>query len=1148
MNNNLIDNRQIRVFISSTFNNLQKEREYLLRHIFPKLRNIASKHDVTLTEIDLRWGITEDESKNGKVVELCLNEIDNCIPFFIGIIGHRYGWIPEKTNISESDNMKDRYHWVYEDIESKLSVTEMEMQYGVIRRKERTNAFFYIKDSEPNYDEIDFPEKIEKFRETILNNGRYPVSHYQSLEELGESVKKDFQQLLNDLFPIGQSIAHDNERRIQQANIRQLCQCYIANENNYKVLNSFLINPNSRYLTVTGPSGIGKSSLLANWLKEKEASDNIRYWLYYFINGQDNTLPEDVLKYWINELHRLQGIETTNLSSISDIESLKHLLENSILNSKKQVVIVLDDASLFQQSDNWKINTLSWIPPMIFNSKLIVSTCVSDGCFTDSRLDEEHTKEETLQIPHLSKEEVQLITKKYLKNLYGKRLTDEQVLRIAGKELTSNGRILITLLDTLVYYGNFESLENHLMSFLTSWTPNNFYERYLSLWEQELGAELVENVLMLIAVSSYGLKETEIRDCLKINPITWSQFYCIFANHFTSQKGCIKFANTDVQDAIMHRYRKNEDSHRNSLIQYLEDSLTLAEENQKERFWDELSTQYWAMKSRYEYEELMAEKLYLLISQYEVFEYLYNKRASKMVAFNGAGKQIYRYWSWLYNYDCAKYSLLTYIEEEKCPETEFLSMACDIIDVAEHAGDLDTVVLTLHRARQLSKKGVAISDKRQKILIGCLPLQSLAALEWDLKTTSDLLDKEISGSSFYEEETVLENMMVMYAKARVSSSDSMAIDSYLYILEILKQFNPGPDIDKAKIYYDICRTYYNVQDFEKALQYVDLSLQTVDFITDSYIDRNECFMAYLSGYKTRILKTAGQYEKALESCDLTIERYSYIEDLRIEHGDYTATIEEYDYWTEEYNEIKELMAHENGNNNQIDYSEQLEVNENSEGSEKELSFVKDHNLRMTKANEGDPIAQHSLGVHYRVEGNYHKAIEWFQKSAAQNYAQAQYDLAQLYLDCEEVEQDFDLAFSWLQKSADLGNLAAFMDLGCMYEYGLGVEENFSKAIESFLIPANKGYDQAYYELARLYHEANNNREALIWSEKAVKSSPFDPVGIEMQATILQALGKYDEALKQFEYCLKLYKKLVDKEDYIRETEEKIEALRKLFGS
>ena len=1123
---------------------MQKEREYLLRHIFPKLRIIASKHDVTLTEIDLRWGITEDESKNGKVVELCLNEIDNCIPFFIGIIGHRYGWIPEITNISESDNMKDRYNWVFEDIQSKLSVTEMEIQYGVIRRQEKTNAFFYLKTSEPDVDEIDYPEKIEKFRETILNNGRYPVSHYQSLEELGEAVEKDFRQLLNDLFPIDQSTSRNNAQRIQQANIRQLCQCYITNEDYFKTLDSFLINLNSRYLTVTGPSGIGKSSLLANWIKRKESSDNARYWLYYFINGQDNTLPEDILKYWINKLHKLQRIETSDLSSISDMESLKDLLENSIQNSRKQIVIVLDDASIFQQSDNWKINTLSWIPQMNFNSKLIVSTRVSDSCFTEFRLDDEHTKEEKLQILPLSKKEVQLITRKYLKNLYGKKLTDEQVLRIAEKELTSNGRILITLLDTLVYFGNFESLENHLKSFLTSWTSNNFYERYLSLWEQELGAELVENVLMLTAVSTYGLQETEIRDCLKIKPITWSQFYCVFTNHFISQKGCVKFTNADIQNAIMHRYRKNEDNHRNSLIQYLEESLPLVEGSQKERFWDELSTQYWAMASRYEYKKLMAEKLYLLISQHEVFEYLYNKRASQMVAFNGEGKQIYRYWSWLYRFGSKEYSLLTYLEDGKYPENVFLSMACDIIDVAEHARDLETVVLTLHKARQLLKKGIAISDKRKEILIGCLSLLSSVALEWDLKTTSHLLDEEISVSSFLKEETVLENMMVMYAKARVLSDDSKALDSYFQILEILKQLNPEPDLDKAKIFYDICRTYYNLQDFEKALQYVDLSLQTVDFVTDSYVDRNECFMAYLSGYKTRILKSSGQYGNALESCDLTIKRYSYIEDIRIEHGDYTATIEDYDYWTDEYYEIKEIIAHEKGNN-QIDTSKQVEENKEIVNDH---SFVMDHSLCMAKAEEGDSIAQYQLGKYYLFDYDYPQAIEWFKKSAAHNNAQAQYDLAQLYLDCEGVEQDLDLALYWLRKSAGQGYAPAFIDLGYMYKYGLGVEEDYSKAIELFLIPANKGYEQAYYELARLYQETNNNKEALLWSVKAVKSSPFDPDGIEMQATILQNLGKYEEALKQLEYCLKLYKKLVNKEKIIRETKEKIATLKELMNS
>ncbi len=41
---------------------------------------------------------------NGKVVDICFDEIDNSIPFFIGIIGNRYGWCPEKQDISISES------------------------------------------------------------------------------------------------------------------------------------------------------------------------------------------------------------------------------------------------------------------------------------------------------------------------------------------------------------------------------------------------------------------------------------------------------------------------------------------------------------------------------------------------------------------------------------------------------------------------------------------------------------------------------------------------------------------------------------------------------------------------------------------------------------------------------------------------------------------------------------------------------------------------------------------------------------------------------------------------------------------------------------------------------------------------------------
>ncbi len=130
--NNLIDNRQIRVFISSTFRDMQDERDYLMKRTFPKLRKLAAERDVTLTELDLRWGITEEESKSGKVVEICLREIENSIPFFIGIIGNRYGWVPEKKDLSE--NVIERFTDVNNYLERHLSVTEMEMLFGVLQR------------------------------------------------------------------------------------------------------------------------------------------------------------------------------------------------------------------------------------------------------------------------------------------------------------------------------------------------------------------------------------------------------------------------------------------------------------------------------------------------------------------------------------------------------------------------------------------------------------------------------------------------------------------------------------------------------------------------------------------------------------------------------------------------------------------------------------------------------------------------------------------------------------------------------------------------------------------------------------------------------------------------------------------------------
>lgn len=52
------NNRQIRVFISSTFRDMMRERDLLVKEVFPELRRKCAKRFVTFTEVDLRWGIT----------------------------------------------------------------------------------------------------------------------------------------------------------------------------------------------------------------------------------------------------------------------------------------------------------------------------------------------------------------------------------------------------------------------------------------------------------------------------------------------------------------------------------------------------------------------------------------------------------------------------------------------------------------------------------------------------------------------------------------------------------------------------------------------------------------------------------------------------------------------------------------------------------------------------------------------------------------------------------------------------------------------------------------------------------------------------------------------------------------------------------
>ena len=88
------------------------------------------------------------------------------------------------------------------------------------------------------------------------------------------------------------------------------------------------------------------------------------------------------------------------------------------------------------------------------------------------------------------------------------------------------------------------------------------------------------------------------------------------------------------------------------------------------------------------------------------------------------------------------------------------------------------------------------------------------------------------------------------------------------------------------------------------------------------------------------------------------------------------------------------------------------------------------------ANSGDPSAQCAMGDYYNVEephADFREAFSWYKKAAAQNHAQALFNLGNFYaLGGGVVEKDMVKSIAALEESASQGYLEAMMHLGQLY--------------------------------------------------------------------------------------------------------------------
>src|SRR4029077_19171127 len=114
----------LRLFLSSTFRDMQIERNILARSVLPRQRAMLATRNTALQEVDLRWGVTQVMSRDGGALTVCLRELADCFPLVLGMIGRRVGWLPPPAILKTFDTA------FAETVPPSASMTEIEIRYA----------------------------------------------------------------------------------------------------------------------------------------------------------------------------------------------------------------------------------------------------------------------------------------------------------------------------------------------------------------------------------------------------------------------------------------------------------------------------------------------------------------------------------------------------------------------------------------------------------------------------------------------------------------------------------------------------------------------------------------------------------------------------------------------------------------------------------------------------------------------------------------------------------------------------------------------------------------------------------------------------------------------------------------------------------
>nr|XP_057928981.1 telomerase protein component 1 [Doryrhamphus excisus] len=542
--------RGVRVFISSTFRDMHAERDILVRSVFPELRRRAAQHCLHLQEVELRWGVTEEET--GRASELCLAEVCRS-QMLVGILGERYGFVPPTPALPDLP----QYRWFVGAPEG-LSVTEMEMRQfqALDSDTAKKRMFCYFRDPDaiktvpmawrshfaPESKESE--SKLASLKQWIQDVGVKVTNNYQcewggvvegkpylkNLEDFAKTVQEDLWAALVKHF-VDEDKESDEASEVLEQEVHQgaLQRQFLSRA---KLLSAAVemveqVQAKGGLMVVAGAPGQGKTifmAALAEALKtgaKSKKNTTCDVISYTAAASPSPCCVDNLLRCLLRWLRMLKVDESPLPLSYKELLLEFHATLKNMKRSKPLVLLV----------DGVDHLSFDWIPQHLPQGVCLVLSANSNSALLQAVTKKTSTL--LFSLTHLTMMERKEIVQRGLE-AFGKKLSDSafnnQLQTLIMKKGAESPLYLHMACEDLRNFASFDKLKESLQELPQSLNQLVQYslERLCSHYRDIQGLRWA---LAALTVSASGLRERDLYSllcacndlCSLKGPITWQE-------------------------------------------------------------------------------------------------------------------------------------------------------------------------------------------------------------------------------------------------------------------------------------------------------------------------------------------------------------------------------------------------------------------------------------------------------------------------------------------------------------------------------------------------------------------------------------------------------------------------------------------------